>query len=589
MMATMMPSTVHSDTRSRGERETFRRLRDDPETRDWIVLHSLDVADHIKTIATEIDFVVIVPSRGVLCLEVKGCSSVRRHQGKWFYGDDPKPDPRGPFKQAATGMHAIRQSLASARPDLSSVPFWSAVLFPYVDFSVRSDEWHSWQVVGAGLFRSRPISQILSSILAEARQFLAGRMSTAWFNPGSGEPSADQCRAIASVLRPEFEFFESPGSRATGLQEELKHYTSEQFEALDAMDENQRVVFTGPAGTGKTFLALEAARRGVASGRRVLLVCYNRLLGKWLQEQTEDLTPSVVCRTLHGHMRAIVGPQRLVRNPTQEYWEKDLPELASIQLLDEDPDKNTFDEIIVDEGQDILENSYLDFLDLSLRGGLASGRWRIFGDFEKQAIFSSRAVKAGKVIGERSGNVPFFSLRCNCRNTPRVVELVHLLGGLQPPYRRVLRQDDGVEPTIRYYATQAEQLELLAESLDQLQSSGYRGRDIIVLSARDQQHCSAAAIDVEPWKSRLQPYDKVGDQGIGYTSIHAFKGMEAPAIVITDIEGVLNDGAEALFYIGVTRALQRLTAIVSSSAREDILSTLLGESQEQHNSAEIRA
>ena len=36
-------------------------------------------------------------------------------------------------------------------------------------------------------------------------------------------------------------------------EQELKHYTEEQFQALDAMDLNERVVFSGPAGTGRHF------------------------------------------------------------------------------------------------------------------------------------------------------------------------------------------------------------------------------------------------------------------------------------------------------------------------------------------------
>src|SRR5688500_9443632 len=97
----MIPPVVHGGCTSPGEREIFRRLRDDPATSDWIVLHSLDVAEHRKQIAGEIDFVVIVPAKGVLCLEVKACRSLRRDGGLWYYGTEAKADARGPFKQAS--------------------------------------------------------------------------------------------------------------------------------------------------------------------------------------------------------------------------------------------------------------------------------------------------------------------------------------------------------------------------------------------------------------------------------------------------------------------------------------------------------
>src|SRR5579859_6267628 len=108
-MARMIPTAVHAGTTSPGEHEVFRRLRDDPGTRDWIVLHSLDIAHHRKQISGEADFLVIVPHKGVLCVEVKACRHLKRIGGEWYFGDSDHPDARGPFKQASEAMHSIRQ------------------------------------------------------------------------------------------------------------------------------------------------------------------------------------------------------------------------------------------------------------------------------------------------------------------------------------------------------------------------------------------------------------------------------------------------------------------------------------------------
>jgi len=100
------------------------------------------------------------------------------------------------------------------------------------------------------------------------------------------------------------------------------------------METNPRVVFIGPAGTGKTMLAIEAARRSSATGSRVLLVCYNRLLGKWLEEQTANLYPGVTARTLHSHMLSVV--QTAIgadEAKTSAYWENELPAATIDRLL----------------------------------------------------------------------------------------------------------------------------------------------------------------------------------------------------------------------------------------------------------------
>ena len=51
-----------------------------------------------------------------------------------------------------------------------------------------------------------------------------------------------------------------------------------------------------------------------------------------------------------------------------------------------------YDEIVLDEAQDVLRRSYLDVLDLRLGGGLAGGHWRFFGDFTWQRIYDAEAL-----------------------------------------------------------------------------------------------------------------------------------------------------------------------------------------------------
>ena len=81
-MALMLPS-ICPDTAAPGERELFRRLRDDPDTKGWIVLHSLDLARHVCNVAGEADFVVIVPEQGILVIEVKSHGAVMVDSEGW--------------------------------------------------------------------------------------------------------------------------------------------------------------------------------------------------------------------------------------------------------------------------------------------------------------------------------------------------------------------------------------------------------------------------------------------------------------------------------------------------------------------------
>ena len=98
-MARMIPP-VMADYCYDGEKEIALRLQKDSATENWSVLHSLNIADHRLQVAGECDFVIIIPRKGVLCVEVKGCRSLKVERGLWYYGTKPKGDHEIASKQA---------------------------------------------------------------------------------------------------------------------------------------------------------------------------------------------------------------------------------------------------------------------------------------------------------------------------------------------------------------------------------------------------------------------------------------------------------------------------------------------------------
>ena len=54
------------------------------------------------------------------------------------------------------------------------------------------------------------------------------------------------------------------------------------------ISDNPRCLIEGAAGTGKTVLALEYSRRQVKKGNKVLLLCFNRLLGEWFESSVSS-------------------------------------------------------------------------------------------------------------------------------------------------------------------------------------------------------------------------------------------------------------------------------------------------------------
>jgi hypothetical protein len=564
-MSRMVPA-LPRPTNSPGEPDVFVRLRDDPVTKTWIVLHSLDVANHRSQISGEIDFLVIIPNRGVLIIEVKACSSLRREDGLWYLGNVPG-ESRGPFRQASEAMHSLRGRLARERPHLSRVPFWSCVIFPRMEFQENSVEWHSWQVIDCSALRASPLGRLLREVMDRARAYLASSGGASWFHADAREPYDEQCEELLQFFRRDFECYASYKTRSASIAAETKAYTDEQLVALDAMDTNPRVVFTGPAGTGKTVLATEAARRAALSSRRVLLLCYNRLLASSLARQCQSVAPNVHARTLHAHMLEVARLDPSAIGTDEEFWQSELPGRAIDSMLGREEAEYLFDEIVVDEAQDIFRNEYLDFLDLSLLGGLSAGRWRFFGDFEKQAIFGSANLALPSFFARLAERPAEYSLRINCRNPPSVAALAQMLGGLAPGYSRVLRPHDGTEPQMLFFDDHADQVRLLEKTLEKLFSEGLSGSDIVILSPRADDLATAGMLKEQSWKQRVRTFGSGSGGYIRYCSIQAFKGLEAPAIVVSDLDSADRAFFESLIYIAVTRSVHRLVLLMHKSLR----------------------
>lgn len=572
-MARMIPPDCPPDTPA-GEAILFNKLRTDPGTGGWIVLHSLELRKHRTKSEGEIDMVILAPALGVLCLEVKGCEVTRR-DGLWVYPYGTSAE--GPFRQASRAMHSLRDYLHSRDSSLGNLLFFSAVAFTRIDFSEDSPEWDSWQIIDSRLLARAPISQIVNRIFDRAHQHISSRPgSRSWYDGRRSRPTPDQVRRMAGLLRGNFECIVQPRRDVQHIEESLLRLTQEQYDALDAIQDNERVVVKGLAGTGKTFLAIEAARRAVKEGKRTLVLCFNRLLGDWMRASMNaalgESGKLLRCQHLHGLMREIVGERLDVRND-RRFWSNDLPAAAIEQLLGDDRGLPQFDLLLVDEAQDLLTDDYMDVLDLLVVGGLAGGQWALFGDFERQAIYlSGGAQTASDMLMALRARAPAhasFTLRVNCRNAGPIAEILTLACNVKPGYSRFLHDTEGASVDPLFWSDQQGQQRMLDYALSELRKVLHPD-EIVVLSLNADEKSCAAELSAAG-RNRLVPFREVDrpEKGcIRYVSVHAFKGLEAAGIVITDIER-LDEHARSLLYVGMSRARVRLVLLMHEDCRKE--------------------
>ena len=283
----MIPLQYDESIRSNAERQIFNRLKTDPNTESWIVLHSLGLSERSGKPYGEIDFVVIVPDGGLVCLEIKG-GRVSCSNGVWAVTDqhgETHTMKRSPFMQAREGMFALREAIEShfgKSHDITRCTIGYAVVFPDVDAPPQTIEYESYEVIDRTSLQ-RPISRLIRRVIRDQQRKLRARVDSVL-------PTPELAREIRQFLRPDFEIIIARSVQIYRTEEKLIRLTERQYDVLDRLQENPRCLIKGAAGTGKTLLGIEYARRAAKQGDRVLLICYNRLFGDWLREQTKDYT-----------------------------------------------------------------------------------------------------------------------------------------------------------------------------------------------------------------------------------------------------------------------------------------------------------
>ncbi|MDD3474104.1 MAG: NERD domain-containing protein, partial [Syntrophaceae bacterium] len=282
-MTYMIPPVFSEDVRSSGERQVFEMLKDDPETDTWTCLHSIGLSRHVTSVYGEIDFVLLVPGEGVFCLEVKS-GAVSRKAGVWKYTDKyghVAEDTRGPFRQVSDAMFSLKNYIRDEfgqKSRLLNLLYGWAVIFPHSEFNKSGPDYEKWQVYNK-TDRDRPISLFMKNLFKQTHEKMKDQR---WYSHQQSRPTKNDISGLVGFLRGDFEFCVKKGSAIKNLEDEILRFTSEQVRCLDSLHNNPRCFFTGAAGTGKTVLAQEFAKRKANQNSRTLFLCYNRLLAQKL-------------------------------------------------------------------------------------------------------------------------------------------------------------------------------------------------------------------------------------------------------------------------------------------------------------------
>lgn len=504
-------------TDSKAEKLIFDALKEafHPNHEQFIALHSLKLPKHIFKRTSEIDFLICCPF-GIYVLEVKG-GRVQYDGQRWsFTHGDGHTDfsYESPFSQAESAMYSFKDLLKTKLTPqlLDKITFGYGVILPDCRLSNESLEWEPQLICQGGEFRS------LQRWLEQLFHYWQAKEHV------KEELILEEVYLLLDVLRPKQTADMTILPQVEWANKNINKYTKQQYVLLDAVEANPRVICSGSAGTGKTFMGMELARRWTSRDKKVLLLCRSLWLKHFLSSQfrLSNLTVSTLDGlTMAAHRAGI----------------------------------DSFDVLLIDEGQDLLSKGFLNQVEPYLSGGFSSGRWVFFHDINNQSgLFGKVDMYVFNNLSQHNiVNVP---LNRNCRNTSNIIETIREYTGADMAVDVV-----GTGPDVKVVSVKdrADLITSLKLSIDEVfEFSGLSAAELTILTDMDPNDFLTSIGNF--LQHKIVALDEYAMQhfppsSISLTSVEAFKGLENTAVFLCLSTNYTEKEKELLFrYVGMSRA-----------------------------------
>ncbi len=513
----------------------------------YVVYHSVDwvLAGKSGPREGEADFVIAHPEDGVLVLEAKGGrlafepASLRWSQsgrtGSHYLDEDP-------FHQARDEMHSLMEILEAQ-------PGWERWR-PSIGFGLAVPDGTYDEPVHPAAPTDVVIDRHdMRRLDARVREVMAH-----WRRPGRrfGDEGMD---ALARALGFRVEIRTPLKLEFDEDDRMIVELTEDQAWILAFIAHRKRAVVSGPAGCGKTVLAIQIARRLADAGHRTLLTCFNRGLADHLKTSTEGVARLHVAyfHALCVELAREAGIElpSASTEPGSAYLEQRLPDALAEAAERLGP---RFDAIVVDEAQE-FHGSWWPAL-LALHEEPDEGPLYLFAD-DNQSLYGG-----GMPLPDEIRCPP---LPANVRNSKAINEFVSVFyGGARPAAKR----PDGRPVEILGYRDDEDLARLLAIVLHNLvDGEQVPLEDIVVLTP--------AGTAKSPLRSRgsvdgFRLSERVEPRTVLTSSVHAFKGLERPVVILAELGSKHDDELGQYLYIGGSRARDHLIVLAAEPVAREL-------------------
>jgi hypothetical protein len=532
-MAQLFPTNFEISSLEHSEAVVVKSFLDNLEE-SWVVIPSVNITH--KGQDREIDVILICQDHGAYVVEVKG-GKITIDQGQWKSYDHKI---KNPALQALTAKYQLISRLTAMKVDISQIHIQHIVAFP--DIITFPEEGAGPDCPRESVFTkaelAKPFTQ-LGKLRADQPLF-----------------SEEALKKFLRAIRPDVREIDVQGGSISGVSERIARSTIDQLSIVFGLDENRRAHIRGAAGTGKTFIATNWAKRAVERGERTLVICYNRELGIEINNNMAEFTQSLedpsllTVSSFHAFANVLLGDKapKNADNQSSEWWRNHHAELILANL---DSINQRFDTIIVDEGQDfyplwfaVLDNLLVD---------KTTSRLLVMSD-EAQAIYAEAP--------ELQPNVATLRLDKNVRNTNKIAALVRRLGGAEVTTGITPGQDIDIYPIGGLKERRKAFVKALTKVRDELAIPPSQTLILVRHNRYINELMDDSTVDFPlcKWADRDEEHYPFG-------TIHGTKGLERMAVILIDDD---EEPDLTLTYIGASRAVMYL-AVIGQKALTDQL------------------
>lgn len=495
-------------------------------------------------------------------------SIVKRQGGDWHfinrYGKD-STKKEGPYQQAQGNEQSLRlyleKRLKNKQDPICRCAYANCVMTP--DCVIDADD--NIEIIPEITFDKRNTKEDLPKFFERSFKYWKDKTMEKHHFFGRHLQDEDKER-LGSIRRGDFAFVPAMSLALKRTDEMLASLTDEQYIIMQGFH-SKRMLVSGPAGTGKTMLAMDQCRKLTAEGYNVLYLCYNKLIANYVRKNFELEKQDIDVSTLHSFLMKKTGETEI---EDANFFTDILPDKFIDGIDEYMPDNEKYDVLVIDEGQDLMNTVSVLCLEGMVKGGLSKGRWTIYYD-KNQNIFGKYEELQDIYDKLEDYGASCYELSVNCRNTKQIATGNWYATNIKQA--SIMKADGEVVGYHKYDSKTAEKTDVL-KLIRRLLSEGISRNDIVILSPYRMDNANSclynASIPSDIGEIRLNEFNKLdSDDFIRFYTVKAFKGLEAKVILYIDIDGFEDDDERLLNYVAMSRARTLLEVFYRADLEEE--------------------